>query len=53
MSGPAIYDADGRERTKRGPTPAERRALADLVRTVRRAAAQVIAEQERERRAEE
>ena len=35
-------------RIKRGPRADEERALRDLVKAVRRAAAQVIAEQERE-----
>lgn len=48
MTGPAIYDEHGRERTTRGPTAEEERALRDLVKAVRRAAAQVIAEQKRE-----
>ena len=48
MTGPAIYDEHDRERTTRGPTADEERALRDLVKAVRRAAAQVIAEQERE-----
>ena len=49
MNGPAIYDEHGTARLiTRGPNPDEERALRDLVKAVRRAAAQVIAEQERE-----
>ena len=50
--GPAIYDDTPaypvERRITRGPKPDEERALRDLVKAVRRAAAQVIAEQERE-----
>ena len=49
MTGPAIFDEHGTPRPiTRGPKPDEERALRDLVKAVRRAAAQVIAEQERE-----
>jgi len=45
----AIYGPGyGRTPIKRDPKPDEERALRDLVKAVRRAAAQVIAEQERE-----
>ena len=51
MSG-AIYDDTPAypvaRRITRGPNPDEERALRDLVKAVRRAAAQVIAEQERD-----
>ena len=53
MSG-TIYDDTPaypiERRIKRRPRPDEERALRDLVKAVRRAAAQVIAEQEREER---
>jgi len=49
VTGPAIYGPGyGRTPIKRDPRPDEERALRDLVKAVRRAAAQVIAEQERE-----
>ena len=49
MTGPAIFGPGyGRTPITRGPKPDEERALRDLVKAVRRAAAQVIAEQERE-----
>lgn len=48
MTGPAIYDANPNRPDrliKRGPTPGERRALADLKRAVRMAAAELTAVQ--------
>jgi len=48
----AIYDPNPRYPVERcitrGPKPDEERALRDLVKAVRRAAAQIITEQERE-----
>jgi hypothetical protein len=49
VTGPAIYGPGyGRTPITRDPRPDEERALRDLVKAVRRAAAQVIAEQKRE-----
>lgn len=50
----AIYDENPsypvERRITRKPKPDEARAVADLIKAVRRAAAQIIAEQEREQR---